>query len=88
LPQDSSLQHANKIIVIDDAKIAEQGTHEELLKIKGICQGEKIDFDESALLLIAQNSEGSLRDAESFDRPMHKFFGKKRNNSQSTLKIY
>jgi ATP-binding cassette subfamily B protein len=32
----SSLQHANKIIVIDDAKIAEQGTHEELLKIKGI----------------------------------------------------
>ncbi|MCD6177165.1 MAG: ABC transporter ATP-binding protein [Candidatus Cloacimonetes bacterium] len=32
----SSLQHADKIIVIDDAKIAEQGTHEELLKIKGI----------------------------------------------------
>jgi len=32
----SSLQHADKIIVIDKAKIAEQGTHEELLKIKGI----------------------------------------------------
>ena len=32
----SSLQHADKIIVIDDTKIAEQGTHEELLKIKGI----------------------------------------------------
>lgn len=32
----SSLQHADKIIVIDDAKIAEQGSHEELLKNNGI----------------------------------------------------
>jgi ATP-binding cassette subfamily B protein len=32
----SSLQHADKIIVLDNAKIAEMGTHEELLAINGI----------------------------------------------------
>lgn len=32
----SSLQHADKIIVIDNAKIFEQGTHKELLKNNGI----------------------------------------------------
>jgi ATP-binding cassette subfamily B protein len=32
----SSLQHADKIIVIDETRIAEQGTHGELLKFNGI----------------------------------------------------
>ena len=32
----SSLQHADKIIVIDKAQIAEQGTHKELLEVSGI----------------------------------------------------
>lgn len=32
----STIQHANKIIVMDKGRIMEQGTHEELLKLKGI----------------------------------------------------
>ena len=32
----SSIQHADKIIVLDNKKIAEKGTHEELLKLNGI----------------------------------------------------
>jgi ATP-binding cassette, subfamily B, multidrug efflux pump len=32
----SSLQHADKIIVLDNAKIQEEGTHEELLTLNGI----------------------------------------------------
>lgn len=32
----SSLQHAEKIIVIEEAKIAEEGTHEQLLELNGI----------------------------------------------------
>ena len=32
----SSLNHANKIIVLEDKKISERGTHYELLKLKGI----------------------------------------------------
>lgn len=31
----STLRHANRILVVDQGKIAEQGTHEELLKEKG-----------------------------------------------------
>ena len=31
----STVRHANKIIVLDDGKIVEQGTHDELLKSKG-----------------------------------------------------
>jgi subfamily B ATP-binding cassette protein MsbA len=31
----STVQHADKIIVINDGQIAEQGTHEELLRLKG-----------------------------------------------------
>lgn len=34
----SSLQHSDNIIVLDDKKIVEQGTHEELLEAKGIYQ--------------------------------------------------
>ena len=34
-------------------------------KLKNICSAEKIEFDESALELIAASSEGSFRDAES-----------------------
>ncbi len=34
-------------------------------KLKNICNAEKIEFDESALELIAASSEGSFRDAES-----------------------
>lgn len=32
----SSVEHADKIIVMDDGKIVEQGTHEELVKLGGI----------------------------------------------------
>ena len=32
----SSVEHADNIIVMDDGKIAEQGTHEELVKLGGI----------------------------------------------------
>lgn len=32
----STIQHANKIIVMDKGRIMEQGTHDELLKLKGI----------------------------------------------------
>lgn len=32
----SSVEHADKIIVMDDGKIAEQGTHDELVKLGGI----------------------------------------------------
>jgi len=32
----STIQHANKIVVMDKGRIVEQGTHEELLKLKGI----------------------------------------------------
>lgn len=31
----STIQNADKIVVINDGKIAEQGTHEELLKLRG-----------------------------------------------------
>ena len=31
----STIQNADKIVVINDGKIAEQGTHEELLKLYG-----------------------------------------------------
>ena len=60
---------------------------EEIIKkLKEICKGEKIDFDESALLLIAQNSEGSLRDAESLIDQCISFFGKKKKITAKDLK--
>jgi len=32
----STMQHADKIVVLDDGKVAEQGTHESLLALNGI----------------------------------------------------
>ena len=34
----STLRHANRLLVIDDGKVAEFGTHDELLAQKGIYQ--------------------------------------------------
>jgi ATP-binding cassette subfamily B protein len=31
----SSIKHANRILVMDEGQIAEQGTHKELLHLKG-----------------------------------------------------
>jgi len=68
----------DKILEILNAIYQKLELEEIIKKLKGICQGEKIDFDESALLLIAQNSEGSLRDAESLIDQCISFFGKKK----------
>jgi len=47
-------------------------------KLELISRGEKINFDKTALTLIAQNAEGSLRDAESLiDQSISFFSGKK-----------
>ena len=52
-------------------------------KLKLIAQGEKINFDKFALSLIAQNAEGSLRDAESLmDQSISFFSGKKEISTQ------
>lgn len=55
-------------------------------KLKLIAGGEKIDFDEQALLLIAQNSEGSLRDAESLMDQCISFLGQERQISVKNIK--
>jgi len=52
-------------------------------KLKLIAQGEKINFNEPALSLIARNAEGSLRDAESLmDQSISFFSGKKEISTQ------
>jgi ABC-type multidrug transport system fused ATPase/permease subunit len=45
----STIEHCDKIIVLKDGVVAEQGTHEELLKRGGLyAELHRIQFDESA----------------------------------------
>lgn len=58
-----------------------------LKKLQIICEKEKISIQKEALKLIVQNSEGSMRDAESLLDQLHTLFGEREIKAEDVKEI-